>query len=952
MTKLLTRLGFFVSLSFISVELSGQYTSPYIDVRSYHVRATAPYSVPAIPGITANCTATSATLPISNASSFINGDGVTVFGCGPANNVTPPTGLAVTPSVASGPLAIPNATVAGPAGSTSYCYTIIARDKPGGLTAAPTQVCTSTGAASLGVQNVAVSGWTRSGTVVTATTAAPHGLAVGSMVYMSTVNNTADNYNFGGWFNVATVPDNSHFTYNTGLTVANGAASVSNGGGTAIYYNCNHLSWTSQPNAFQYYIYGRTNGRLTYIGTSRVQSTANNLTPDTTFDDYGSAMMNGAVAPYFVPTTPPVSVLADPLVTTIVSGGGTTTLTLASPASASVRGATILFDNTPNIQTAASHTQFGSLLYFPANANGYVVNSYLTLPGAVAVHLAGANLTLNDTMQISSGDKFFGMLGAQSTGALSFGFPIGATVTVANANPGIYASAANSSYWHGIEFNVSNNQGNAILLDDAGNSSFNFLEFAIPGLMSIGFIERAADFFTDFDHIAVIGGQSGNGSSATPGFLYSGGDVTFSNISLSGRSITKYDAVAGPGVEVTVNGNSREQAGVMPFFTLYVGQNNEGGSLTFNNIELDTMSHAVFALMGPGSTTGNISFQGGSGPVSGFGWVTGKPGPFITGTPVQLGHEGYNTSTISAYNFYDSPVNVSGIGEFMVPIINTAAPGVTVSAGGNVPVGTACFAITMVDVNGQESTLSPNVCVAVTSRNQKVTITPPVAPAGAVGWLAYRGGSGGANDRISEHCFIASAPFGTAVIDATAFSCGHGAPRINRAGSQSLSAAGLSGTGINVLGGGFKNALSFNGTANRKTVLPDLSGSPVSTVGYDSQARKTSAQTPKSLTNPATGLALTVGANDTLFRADVALACDLSSANATVLLTILYTDVGNTAQSQSTTTANCTTLGAASVTSQAFLFMAKAGSSIQYSTTIVNTPSYDVRISLQQLGIN
>jgi flagellar hook-basal body complex protein FliE len=84
----------------------------------------------------------------------------------------------------------------------------------------------------------------------------------------------------------------------------------------------------------------------------------------------------------------------------------------------------------------------------------------------------------------------------------------------------------------------------------------------------------------------------------------------------------------------------------------------------------------------------------------------------------------------------------------------------------------------------------------------------------------------------------------------------------------------------------------------------------------------------------------------------VALACDLSSANATVFLTILYTDVSNTAQTQATTAANCTTLGAASVTAQAFLFMAKAETSIQYSTTIVNKPNYDVRISLQQLGIN
>jgi hypothetical protein len=950
MTKFLTRLGFIISLSFVSVGLSGPYTSPYIDVRSYHVRAINPYAVPAIPGITASIILGGTTATLSVPWPGVNGDGVMVFGAGNPCTLTTPFAPTVDADLIEAGAGTGIVTPGPGGGTTTYNYKIIARDKAGCLTAASSVGTTSTGAASLGPQNATISGFTRSGSTVTATTTVPHGLASRAWVNIRGSTNS-DNLYFGGHYLVATT-DKTHFTYVTGNDVANGAPTTSGGGGTVYWANTNHLSWPVVADAFEYYIYGRTGDSLTLLGVSRVQSTINGLTPDTTWDDFGSPSMDGFVAPFFVPSTPPASPLAHPLVTAILSGAGTAKITLAKAASTTPAGpTTILFDNEPNLAIAAGQTQFGSLLYFPGNADPYVVNSYLTLPTAVAVNLAGSNILLNDTMEIQSADKLYGMMGAQTGSFLQFGYPVGGSITAGRANPAIYGGNAAWTYIYGIQISAGGNGGVGMLLDQALNSSFNYMNFASGGdrdSMSIPLIIRATDFLVSFDHVADIVAQGPFfGLLPTPALLYSGGNVTMSNLSFSGRGIFRYAKTAGPGVNVVIKGASRIQGGTQPFFTDYVGRNVEGGSITINNVELDTMPHALFANLSAGGTVATVDVTSSAGPALGFGMLTGKPVGFVVGTL-----SGQNNAAIAQYSFTNNPVNVTGIGEFMVPIINTVAPGVTVSAGGNVPVGTNCFAITMVDVNGQESTLGPNVCVAVTSGNQKVTITHPAVPSGAVGWLAYRGGSGGANDRISEHCFIGSAPFGTAVIDTTAFSCGRGAPTTNRAGSQSISAAGLSGTGINVLGGGFKNALSFNGTANRKTVLPDLSGSPVSTVGYDSQARKTSAQTPKSLTNPATGLTFTVGANDTLFRADVALACDLSSANATVLLTILYTDVSNTAQSQATTTANCTTLGAASVTSQAFLFMAKAGTSIQYSTNIVNMPSYDVRISLQQLGIN
>ena len=146
-------------------------------------------------------------------------------------------------------------------------------------------------------------------------------------------------------------------------------------------------SWTPVTGAFEYYIAGRSTGGEVTIGVSRPQNPSQSIV-DATWDDFGSPMMDGILLPYFVPSAPPSVATADSLVTTIVSGAGTTTLTLAGTASTSVSGATILFDNAPNIATAAATIGANGLLYFPAGGT-YVVNSYLTLPSFLSISQAG-----------------------------------------------------------------------------------------------------------------------------------------------------------------------------------------------------------------------------------------------------------------------------------------------------------------------------------------------------------------------------------------------------------------------------------------------------------------------------------------------------------------------------------------------------------------------------------
>lgn len=115
-------------------------------------------------------------------------------------------------------------------------------------------------------------------------------------------------------------------------------------------------------------------------------------------------------------------------------------------------------------------------------------------------------------------------------------------------------------------------------------------------------------------------------------------------------------------------------------------------------------------------------------------------------------------------------------------------------------------------------------------------------------------------------------------------------------------------------------------------------------VGGDNQAAKAAAQTAKTL--------FTVGASTALFRVHLSVQCTTSSASATVTPAILYTDTSNTAQTVTGTAATCTTLGAASVTSQDVTFRAKNATNIQYQTTIANTPTYDVSVTVEQLSLN
>ncbi len=757
--------------------------NPVRDVTRYGVRSCTPTVTPCAVGLTANTTVSSAVVTISAASSFVNGDGVVIYGAGPPHALATPSAPTVAPSLAQVGTGTGFVTT-GLTGATRYDYKIAARTKAQGMTAASAAGFTTTGAAALGSQSVALTSASRSNDVVTVVTSSAHGLAVGAMVY---ITQTVDG-SFGGWFRVDTVADTTHFTFSSGMDTRTGA-STSTTGGTAYWFNANHLSWSAVTGAWEYYVWRSTDSGATWVlvGVGRPQGS---VITDLTLDDFGATMMGGIVLPPFVSTTtPPAAATSDSLVTTIVSGAGTTTLTLANVAGTTVTGATIRLDQAPNILAAANAaTGGGGTLYFPAGGT-YVVNSYLTLP-KVTVSQAGT-IQLNETVQIGGGgSQWWGALAPQpSNNAPSFSFQGGPQITVNTANPGIFVDVdnQNSAVYSGITVSGVSPNGLLWVSDKGSHITWSDINFSTSGsasdFMGIGLLVRGVTNDNPFGlylrRVLFIGGPSQvNGTSATPLFFcHYCGQTIMDGVNTSRRGILYAPGAAGGDFRVT---QGRAQGGIMPsFMATSQPTGTVGGSFQIDGFELDTMAHALFANLpqGSGSTFFSLLVNGGipnpsSDGVSVPGMTTGRAVSFLSGSASDFTGQSRNAVAFSRGTALDGAF-ATGIGTsasyslsrlaagqalspnfpLFADQLPVAAPTCTVAAGGSLPTGTYNMFVVPVWQNGAEGTQSLPCSVTITTGNQTVNMT----------WTAAAGSPKGYNVRRTNQTW----PVGAA--DCTTF---------------------------------------------------------------------------------------------------------------------------------------------------------------------------------------
>jgi len=741
--------------------------NPYVDVRWTGVRAVNPNIAPVTAGITADCVAGSKKIPINTPSSFVDGDGVDLFGCGASHSMSTPAAPTVTPATASAPSGT-GAAVAAPPGSVSGpCYRIVGRNVFQGLTAPSPEVCVVNGvplgARYLDIISIVLS-YPNTNTVTTAARL-PEVLTVGDAIF---ITSTSLNGQYGGWQVVDSIPNNTTFTYKTGNDVRAGAPTVMSTGGTLKFYNCNHLSLpmpTAGSGIIQYAIYKGPSGNERLYAVSTTANTA--LQSDATYmkwDDFGSPMMNGLMITDFWPTAVPASATPNTLVTRIASGAGTTTLTVVDAPSNNRSATSIEFDNAPNIVSAFALNPSGAMISFPVTPFGlvYVVNSYLDLSpyGGTPVSLGG-QLYLNDTLKMKGvwrGDILPGW-----TNTPQFGLTPLVSIVVNKANPGIVTSYAG---WSGVLFkNLAGNMYNTFYVDGGsiptiwfencgfaggGNRDYmgiNYYQWAnyTAGMNSAGVRFRNVQFNTDTNYLDTFTQQF-----VSKNF----GQIYLEGIIGSGRGFHFQPGQSGGSVIFDMR--YEIQAPNTPMVSVS-GQVNDSHFFSLSNFIEDTGSQPQFT-----------NFLRGKVAVDGL-WVAPSNNiPTISGLPIMSGSgllSGTNTNMSSGFTgfipdgTFETVSGGAGGGNTNQALIITnkhqlLGQGYSLFTGTMQPAAPTCQAVTagppytlaqttsfaymVIYPNGGAGPLSPrSAACSANGTSQQIQITIPAAIPGAAGYAIF-----------------------------------------------------------------------------------------------------------------------------------------------------------------------------------------------------------------------
>lgn len=165
------------------------------------------------------------------------------------------------------------------------------------------------------------------------------------------------------------------FDYNLGTPGPTSSFTTTTGNATLAYPNYNNLTWTcstwtppaNTPGMIMYVIYKSGS----YLGMTVLCS----------YRDIGQTAY--ATRPFWVPLSVP-GALNDDLETTISSGAGTTSLTLAASASNTISGVYVQHDDTPAYKAAetAALGNGGGTVYFPLPGSFPTGNLNIGLPGS------------------------------------------------------------------------------------------------------------------------------------------------------------------------------------------------------------------------------------------------------------------------------------------------------------------------------------------------------------------------------------------------------------------------------------------------------------------------------------------------------------------------------------------------------------------------------------------
>ncbi len=654
-------------------------------------------------------------------------------------------------------------------------------------------------------------GAVRSSNTVTLTTTAAHGLVVGDTILVTGVTDTS----FNGFFTVKTVPLTTTVTYvQVGANATSGSGSLTTNvvaphgttGSTTYNYqivgldasggysaassnfqtttavatltvnNYNFLHWKFLTGAVGYIIYSDKGlgGALTCVGTAYTNA----------YGDYGLPFP----CPEFAPTNPPGAAGPQALLTTVSAGQGTTTLTLAANASNTVASKNVYHDESSFLNQAIVDAQndvvgFGSsqrgggIVYVPPG-NYWITK--LVIPGgptAIELRLAGSlNLTILPILITAGHTNIHGTAGGQQQA--NGHFPTTPINVPATVGAGIVLNTNQGQ--HTIKnISLQNLQGHGIQLAGGVNgvylSEVDISENTATGAGSPLLIGENV-LFTYVEHSVFSGKQAVQGLPA----IYFNGistqtssvDNFFRDLELNWHTIRMdqpigNDGTGGANQHMRFDNIVAESNYDSGFFTFDGGHSNLDGvgltDLTFNRIDdadvISPSTHSFLYFLNPVANSG-ATISGLTLDHASYATLIGsavRPPPIVSGLYLD-GHIAVSGAQAGGIQdrFYTRqsgnalevgmPLQVVGAGAHGVefqhvlnrPELVTATPG----GGGSCGAGTYYYKLTFVDVNGGE-TLGSEEASATVGASGSVTLTWDFRGRFAASLRVYRGTAAG-----------------------------------------------------------------------------------------------------------------------------------------------------------------------------------------------------------------
>jgi hypothetical protein len=691
--------------------------NPTVDARIYGLVSTTGFST------TATCVASSAAVTLAGSSSFKNGNGILLYGCGPAPTMATPTAPTVTTGEATSPNTDVSGIAAGGTGSSTYIVSYFGIDKNGGTTAAAPPTTITNGPAALGKQSYAVSTASLSGNTLTITTSATNGIVANSYIHFSGSSNAALSY----WGRVSGTNSGTQFYINNFPT----SGTISATGGTVVYMLANQMSFSALTGAYEYGICIQRPGdgslhlvKLTYPSSTAVGGGWST----TTFDDYGatltpaSTLLNGWAISDANCTA--ASAGNDNLATTITGGGGTTSITVANAPSTSASGVIAKLDNGPALVYASNQTAGQYVLYIPTGS--YPVNSLTVLRSGTKILQQG---TVVANAPIIGNGGGFGWSGGNytSNNCPQFGWGCYPVIADGTAYPAMQIIEDIGSMDH-INFSVPGNYL-GLVVEDSWSWNADYVQFSATGgnadNMGVQFMVRNTGNMANFtlDHMLFNTGPNDNyDQTFTPSVYFPAATYNPGVWSMTNTMWNRRGFYAGGGSNgLGPTGNIQfayMQGSITPLFTF-------GGYFngTIDTAVNDTSPEAIVDLLSGGTLTlKNIE------PLS---VETGGVPSLISGSwvaPSSLGANGYINGTVPNYSssqfaagqqYFDSTVHTNN--SF---IYDLAAPPASAStgSGGSLTIQTWSMCVYGVGYDGK---LGPcgAASATTTSGNQTITLT-------------------------------------------------------------------------------------------------------------------------------------------------------------------------------------------------------------------------------------